>query len=106
VRFQPGLELLLSTPFRQEVPDAPLRILLPGLQEALLEDSVSRQSRGRQGGVPTLRQQACRAALVPLLRDHFEEERVRYLEAHMHFDKFSFGSLRIDGSIYEHDPSL
>ena len=42
--------------------------------------------------------------LVRLLCHHLEEERLNtYREARMHFDKFSFGSLRIDGSTYEQD---
>jgi len=46
-----------------------------------------------------------RTTLVCLLSPHFEEERLntQHEEVRMHFDKFSFGTLRIDGSIYEQD---
>jgi hypothetical protein len=43
--------------------------------------------------------------LVRLLRHHLQEERVTTprQEAHMRFDHFSFGTIRIDGSTCEHD---
>jgi hypothetical protein len=43
--------------------------------------------------------------LVRLLRHHLQEERVTTTrkEAHMRFDHFSFGTIRIDGSTCEHD---
>jgi hypothetical protein len=52
-----------------------------------------------------LQQQECRAALVRVLCHHLEEERLKTpsKETRMRFDKFSFGSIRIDGSTYEHD---
>jgi hypothetical protein len=52
-----------------------------------------------------LRQYARRAALVHLHCDHLEEERLRprAKSLRMRFDNFSFGSIRIDGSRYEHD---
>jgi hypothetical protein len=55
--------------------------------------------------VSALRQQGSGAALVPLLGPHLKEERLtgRHKEAHMRFDQFSFGTIRIDGSTCEHD---
>jgi hypothetical protein len=55
--------------------------------------------------MPALRQQERRAAPVRFLRCHIEEERVRpaLRISRMHFDKFAFGSIQIDGSTYEHD---
>jgi hypothetical protein len=46
-----------------------------------------------------------RTTQVCLLCAHFEEERLnpQHEEVRMHFDKFSFGTLRIDGSTYEQD---
>lgn len=43
--------------------------------------------------------------LVRLQQDHVEEERLRLAceASTMRFDKFSFGSIRIDGSMHEHD---
>jgi hypothetical protein len=43
--------------------------------------------------------------LVRLLRHHLREERVTTpcKEAHMRFDRFSFGTIRIDGTTCEHD---
>ena len=43
--------------------------------------------------------------LVRLLRHHLQEERVitPFKEAHMRFDRFSFGTIRIDGTTCEHD---
>jgi len=43
--------------------------------------------------------------LVRLLRHHLQEERVTTLckEAHMRFDRFSFGTIRVDGTTCEHD---
>ena len=43
--------------------------------------------------------------LVRLLRHHLQEERVTTpcKEAHMRFDRFSFGTIRIDGTTCEHD---
>src|SRR5216117_1524381 len=54
--------------------------------------------------MPALRQQEHRAALC-LLRSHIQKERVEPASrsSRMRFDKFSFGSLQIDGSTYEHD---
>src|SRR5438045_9422433 len=54
--------------------------------------------------MPALRQQKRRAALG-LLRPHIQEERVKPASriSLVRFDKFSFGSLQIDGSSYEHD---
>src|SRR5438445_7723908 len=54
--------------------------------------------------MPALRQQEHRAALC-LLRSHIQKERVEPASrsSRMRFDKFSFGSLQIDGSSYEHD---
>ena len=54
--------------------------------------------------MPALRQQGRRAALG-LLRPHIQEERVKPASriSLVRFDKFSFGSLQIDGSSYEHD---
>jgi hypothetical protein len=42
---------------------------------------------------------------VRLLRDHLQEERVTTprKEAHMRYDRFSFGTIRIDGKPCEHD---
>jgi hypothetical protein len=55
--------------------------------------------------VRALQQQERRAALVRVLRHHLEEERLTTLskEAPMYFDNFSFGSIQINGSTYEHD---
>src|SRR5713101_4067496 len=55
--------------------------------------------------MPALPQQECRAALVRVLRHLLEEERLKPASrsSRMRFDKFSFGSIRIDGSTYEHD---
>ena len=48
--------------------------------------------------MPALPQQERRAALVCLYRHHVEKERVNVRgRAPMRFDKFSFGSIRIDG---------
>src|SRR5205807_9883701 len=55
---------------------APLRILLPGMQETLRQNSVSGGLRRRRGALPILRQQESRAALVGLLRYHLQKERV------------------------------
>jgi hypothetical protein len=43
--------------------------------------------------------------LVRLLRRHLQEERVTTpaTRPHTRFDGFTFGSLQIDGSTYEHD---
>jgi len=43
--------------------------------------------------------------LVRLLRHHLQEERVitPFKEAHMRFDRFSFGTIRVDGTSCEHD---
>lgn len=42
--------------------------------------------------------------LVRLHCSHVEEERLSSLqELRMHFGSFSFGSIRIDGTDYEHD---
>jgi hypothetical protein len=54
----------------------------------------------------SFREQERRAALVCILRRHVEEERLEasvQRSSRMRFDKFSFGSLEIDGSSYEHD---
>jgi hypothetical protein len=42
---------------------------------------------------------------VRLLRHHLQEERVTTpsKQAHMRFDRFSFGTIRIDGTTCEHD---
>jgi hypothetical protein len=55
--------------------------------------------------VSALRQQGSGAVLIRLLRHHLQEERVTTprQEAHMRFDHFSFGTIRIDGSTCEHD---
>lgn len=47
----------------------------------------------------------CRAEVVCILRHHGEEQpEVRHRGvSHMHFDKFSFGSIQIDGKTYEKD---
>src|SRR5205807_543408 len=57
--------------------------------------------------MPALRQQKRRAALG-LLRPRIQEECVKPASriSRMRFDKFSFGSLQIDGSSYEHDVLL
>jgi hypothetical protein len=84
---------------------APVRILLQRLQENLFEDfDHCRAWRGKDH-LPALQQQERRAALVRVFRHHLEEERLTTLskEAPMHFDNFSFGSIQIDGSTYEHD---
>src|SRR5436853_7577741 len=54
--------------------------------------------------MPALRQQEHRAALC-LLRSHIQKERVEPASrsSRMRSDKFSCGSLEIDGSSYEHD---
>jgi hypothetical protein len=54
---------------------------------------------------PALRQQECRAALVCILHHDLEEERLKpaSVEAAIRFAKFSFASIRIDGSTYERD---
>src|SRR5437867_9298969 len=54
--------------------------------------------------MPALRQQEHRAALC-LPRSHIQKERVEPASrsSRMRFDRFSFGSLEIDGSSYEHD---
>src|ERR1039458_2605658 len=62
---------------------ASLRILLPRLQETLLEDPISRRIREGQGRVPGLRQQERRAALVCLYRHHVEKERVNVRPVHL-----------------------
>src|SRR5206468_6976941 len=61
--------------------------------------------RRRRGPLPALRQQKRRAALVCFLRGHVKEERLKSApkELRMRFDKFSFGSIQIDGTSYEHD---
>ena len=43
--------------------------------------------------------------LVRLLRHHLQEERVTTpcKQAHMRFDRFSFGTIRVDGTTCEHD---
>ena len=43
--------------------------------------------------------------LVRLLRHHLQEERVTTpsKQSHMRFDRFSFGTIRIDGTTCEHD---
>jgi len=43
--------------------------------------------------------------LVRLLRHHLQEERVTTpcKEAYMRFDRFSFGTIRVDGTTCEHD---
>ncbi len=45
------------------------------------------------------------SSAVRLLRYHLQEERVTTprKEAHMRFDRFSFGTIRIDGTTCEHD---
>src|SRR6266849_334538 len=55
--------------------------------------------------LPALRRPQGRTTLVCLLCCHLEEERVKApsKEARMRFASFSFGSLQIDGSTYEHD---
>jgi hypothetical protein len=55
--------------------------------------------------MPALWQPGSRTALVRLLNHHVQEERVTTprKEAHMRFDHFSFGTIRIDGSTCEHD---
>jgi hypothetical protein len=53
--------------------------------------------------MPALREQKRRAALVCILSGHVEKERLNPRKAHMRFDKFSFGSIQIDGSRYNHD---
>ncbi len=55
--------------------------------------------------LPALRRQERRAALVRLLRHYVEEERLTTVseEVPVQFDNFSFGSIQIDGSTYEHD---
>jgi hypothetical protein len=51
-------------------------ILLPRLQESLLEDLIYRRIRKGPGRVPEMQQQERRAALVWLYRHHVEKERV------------------------------
>jgi hypothetical protein len=50
-------------------------------------------------------QQGSETALVRLLKHHLQEERVTtpHKQAHMRFDQFSFGTIRIDCSTCEHD---
>src|SRR5438876_3605673 len=93
-----GARILLSHPSKTVGgPHAPLRILLPRLQEDIL--------RRRRGPLPAVWEQERRAALVRLLRYHVEEECLKPASrsSRMHFDKFAFGSIEIDGSTYEHD---
>src|SRR5438094_1669006 len=83
---------------------ASLRIFVPRLPEILRQDSFTRRLRRGRNLMPALRQQGRRAALG-LLRPHIQKERVRPAprSSRMHFDKFAFGSIQIDGSTYEHD---
>jgi hypothetical protein len=55
--------------------------------------------------VSALRLQERRAELVRVFCHHLEEERLTafFKEARMQFVNFSFGSIQIDGSTYEHD---
>src|SRR3989441_11425691 len=101
-----GARILLSHPSKTVGgPHAPLRILLPRLQEDILKDIGSRRLRRRRGPLPAVWEQERRAALVRLLRYHVEEECLKPASrsSRMHFDKFAFGSIEIDGSTYEHD---
>ena len=61
--------------------DAPLRILLPRLQEGIFESPVNSRLRRARSFVPTLRQQGSGAVLVRLLRPHFEKKRVALARA-------------------------
>src|SRR5207244_771864 len=90
--------------FLSEVPYASLRISVSRLPEILRQDSRPRRLRRGRNLVSALRQQKRRASLG-LLRPHIQKERVKPASrsSHMHFDKFAFGSLQIDGSTYEHD---
>ena len=78
----------------------------------ILKDPNSRRLRGRCHYLPALRQPARRTTLVRLLRHHLEEECVKRaqffqffapMEVGMQFEDFSFGSVRIDDTTYEHD---
>src|SRR5437867_9810756 len=86
-------------------PHASLRIFVPRLPEILRQDSFTRRLRRGRNLMPALRQQGRRAALVCFLRGHVKEERLKSApkESRMRFDKFSFGSIQIDGTSYEHD---
>src|SRR5437879_4264018 len=98
-----GARILLSHPSKTVGgPHAPLRILLPRLQEDILKDIGSRRLRRRRGPLPAVWEQERRAALVRLLRYHVEEECLKPASrsSRMHFDKFAFGSIEIDGSTY------
>src|SRR5207245_10938325 len=83
---------------------ASLRIFVPRLPEILRQDSFTRRLARGANRMAALRQQGRRAALG-LLRPHIQKERVRPAprSSRMHFDKFAFGSIQIDGSTYEHD---
>ncbi len=69
-------------------------------KKVIFESLVPSRLRRGRGFVPALRQQGSGAVLVRLLRHHLQEERVTTprKEAHMRFDQFSFGTIRIDGS--------
>src|SRR5260370_12523506 len=56
---------------------APLRIFLPQLREALLQNPRPCGLRGRGSPLVALRQQGSRAVLVRLQRDHVEEKRLK-----------------------------
>src|SRR5438445_6105200 len=55
-------------------PYASPRLLLPRLQEKLLQDADACPIRGRQNHVPALRQPQSRTASIALLRRHLPEE--------------------------------
>src|SRR5258708_38692825 len=71
----PSSRILPFTPCA-EVEYAPLRILLPQLQETLLHSLVPRRLRRRGHPMPPLWQQGSRAVLVRLQCHHVEEERL------------------------------
>src|ERR1700736_5357808 len=72
----PSSRILRFTPSAWKVEHAPLRILLPQLQETLLNGLVPRRLRGRGHPMPPLWQQGSRAVLVRLQCHHVEEERL------------------------------
>src|SRR5437899_12629022 len=72
-----GLESFQSPPGDRRPPHAPLRVLLPRLQEVIFESPVAGRLRRGRSFVPALRQQRSGAALVRLLRHHLQEERVK-----------------------------
>src|SRR5207244_12221027 len=101
-----GARILLSHPSKTVGgPHAPLRILLPRLQEDILKDIGSRRLRRRRGPLPAVWEQERRAALVRLLRYHVEEECLKPASrsSRMHFDKFALGSIEIVLSTDEHE---